>query len=174
MTSVCLSQTSKTHIHHSTQEKSKAFPLLKTRRLSRVYILAKGALGCAKRVLLQKENTHARLPRTRTKSPLTIFFSLACQFVPRRDSRDICDWRFRPYNSSSCLHTYYVWGTTGSFSSYVGRRLKRNWRTDAASVVHVAVDQVAIAAANAPNVSVATIEVARRQGPPISICSIFF
>ena len=73
MTSACLSQTSKTHVHHSTLEKSKAFPLLKMCRLSRVYILAKGALGCAKRVLLQKENPHARLPRTRTKSPLTIF-----------------------------------------------------------------------------------------------------
>mgnify|MGYP004706601419 FL=1 len=87
MTSACLSQTSKTHVHHSTLEKSKAFQMLKMCRLSRVYILAKGALGCATRVLLQKENPHARLPRTRTKSPLTIFFSLACQFVPRRVSQ---------------------------------------------------------------------------------------
>ena len=74
MTSACLSQTSKTHVHHSTLEKSKAFPLLKMCRLSRVYILAKGALGCAKRVLLQKENPHARLPRTRTKTTLTIIY----------------------------------------------------------------------------------------------------
>ena len=72
-------------------EKPKAFQMLKTCRLSRIYILAKGALDCAKRVLLQKENPHARLPRTRTKSPLTIFFSLACQFVPRKVSRDLCD-----------------------------------------------------------------------------------
>ena len=57
-------------------EKPKAFQMLKTCRLSRVYILAKGALGCAKRVLLQKENPHARLPRTRTKSHL-LFFSLS-------------------------------------------------------------------------------------------------
>ena len=173
MTSACLSQTSKTHVHHSTLEKSKAFPLLKMCRLSRVYILAKGALGCDKRVLLQKENPHARLPRTRTKSPLTIFFSLACRFVPRRVSRDICDWRFRPFNTSLCLHTYYVWGTTGSFSSYVGRRLKRNRRTKPDGAAHVEVVQVASAAVNAPNASVAAIEVARRQRPPISICSIF-
>ena len=37
ITSACLSQTSKTHVHHNTLEKSKAFPLLKTCRLSRVY-----------------------------------------------------------------------------------------------------------------------------------------
>ena len=55
-------------------EKLKAFPLLKMCRLSRVYILAKGALGCDKRVLLQKENPHARLPRTRTKTTLTIIY----------------------------------------------------------------------------------------------------
>ena len=48
--------------------------MLKMCRLSRVYILAKGALGCAKRVLLQKENPHARLPRTRTKTTLTIIY----------------------------------------------------------------------------------------------------
>ena len=54
-------------------EKPKAFQMLKTCRLSRIYILAKGALGCAKHVLLQKDNPHAHLPRTRTKSPLTIF-----------------------------------------------------------------------------------------------------
>ena len=173
MTSTCLSQTSKPHIHHSTLEKSKVFPLLKMCRLSRVYILAKGALRCAKRVLLQKENPHARLPRTRTKSPLTIFFSLACQFVPRRVSRDICDWRFRPYNSSPCLHTYYEWGTTGSFSGYVGRRLKRNRRANPAGIAHVEAAEVAIAAENAPNDSVTIAEADRRQRPPISICSIF-
>ena len=33
---------------------------------------------------LQSENPHARLPRTRTKSPLIRFSSLACQFVPRK------------------------------------------------------------------------------------------
>ena len=38
--------------------------------------------------------------------------------------------------------------------------------TDAVSVVHVVVVEVAIAAVNVPNVSVVTIEVVRRQGPP--------
>ena len=84
MTSACLSQTSKTHVHHSTLEKSKAFQMLKMCRLSRVYILAKGALGCAKRVLLQKENPHARLPRTRTKTPLTIFFLSRLSVCPSK------------------------------------------------------------------------------------------
>ena len=68
--------------------------------------------------------------------------------------------------------TYYEWGTTGSFSSYVSRRLKRNQRTEAAGIVHVDVAEDAIAAAHVPNDSEA-IEVVRRQRPPISICSIF-
>ena len=51
--------------------------MLKTCRLSRVYILAKGALECAKRVLLQKENPHARLPRTRPKTHYFYFLSLS-------------------------------------------------------------------------------------------------
>ena len=58
-------------------EKPKAFQMLKTCRLSRVYILAKGALGCDKRVLLQKENPHARLPRTRSQNLYFHYLSLS-------------------------------------------------------------------------------------------------
>ena len=65
-------------------EKPKAFQMLKTCRLSRVYILAKGALGCDKRVLLQKENPHARLPRTRTKTPLTIIYLSSLSICPSK------------------------------------------------------------------------------------------
>ena len=110
---------------------------------------------------------------THTYQHPTYYFFLSCQFVPQRVSRDICDWRFRPYNTSPCLHTYYEWGTTGSFSSCVGRRLKRNRRTKPAGVVHVEAVQVAIAAVNVPNVSATIAEADRRQRPPISVCSIF-
>ena len=55
-----------------TMEKPKAFQMLKTCRLSRVYT-RKRRIGLWQARTLQSENPHARLPRTRTKSPLTIF-----------------------------------------------------------------------------------------------------
>ena len=76
MTSACLSQTSKTHVHHSALEKSKAFPLLKMCRLSRVYILAKGdkdvpSAYCSKR-RIRMRTCHAHV-----LNPHLLFFSLS-------------------------------------------------------------------------------------------------
>ena len=77
MTSACLSQTSKTHVHHKLPpEKSKAFQMLKTCRLSRVLILAKGALGCAKRVLSNRRIC-MRACHAHVLNPHLLFFSLS-------------------------------------------------------------------------------------------------
>ena len=71
------------------------------------------------------------------------------------------------------LSTYYEWGTTGSISGYVGRRLKRNRRADTVGIAHAVAVEEANAAVNAPNASVAAIEAVRRQRPPMITSSIF-
>ena len=76
MTSACLSQTSKTHVHHSTLEKSKAFPLLKMCRLSRVYILAKGDKDVPS-AYCSKRRSRMRACHAHVLNPHILFFSLS-------------------------------------------------------------------------------------------------
>ena len=74
------------------------------------------------------------------------------------------DQRYRPFNSSLRLLFNNIWIFTGSIPGYVGRRYKRNDRTQTIVVVNVVVVQVA--RVHVPNVSVTAIKVVRRQGPP--------
>ena len=74
------------------------------------------------------------------------------------------DQRYRPFNSSLRLLFNNIWIFTGSIPGYVGRRYKRNDRTQTTVVGNDAVAQVA--RAHDPNESATAIEVARRQGPP--------
>ena len=76
MTSACLSQTSKAHVHHNTLEKSKAFQMLKTCRLSRVYILAKGDKDVTS-AYCSKRRIRMRACHAHVLNPHLLFFSLS-------------------------------------------------------------------------------------------------
>ena len=148
-------------------------PLLKIRRLSRVLLLAKGDKDVTS-AYCSKRRIRMRACHAHVQIQLLLFFYLSPVSLSLEGFlKGLCDWRFRPYNTSPCLHTYYEWGTTGSFSGYVGKGLKRNWRTNAVGIVHDVVAEVATAAAHDPNASVAASEVARRQRPPPITSSIF-
>ena len=62
------------------------------------------------------------------------------------------------------LRNYFIRILTGSITGYVGRRYKRNDRTQTTADANVVAEQAA--RVHARNASVAAIEVARRQGPP--------
>ena len=147
--------------------------MLKTCRLSRVYILAKGDKDVTS-AYCSKRRIRMRACHAHVLNPHLLFFSLSPvslsleRFLGTSATDD-----FDLFNLCLVyiLIMYGVLLVPSPVTLVVDLR-EIEGRTPL-ELTHAVAAEVAIAAANAPNVSVATTEVARRQGPPISICSIF-
>ena len=88
----------------------------------RVYIYSQKALWIVPSAYCSKRRIRMRACHAHVLNPHLLFFSLSPVSLSLEGFlKGICDWRFRPYNTSPCLHTYYL--TSGHFFKFIKRVL---------------------------------------------------